>query len=128
MLRIRVWVGVLAFAVLGGGLLLGDDPPKKTTDPKTDPAPVVRHQLPSGWKALGLSDDQKKKVFAIEDEYDSKITALKKKIEDLSKEERTKKYEVLTEDQKKRLKEIREAKDGGGTKDDKKDDKKKDDK
>ena len=126
MFRIRVWVGVLALAVLSGGLLLGDDPPKKTTDTKPGPTPpVVRHQLPSGWKALGLSDDQKKKIFAIEDDYDSKITALKKQIENLTKEERSKKYEVLTDDQKKRLKDIREAKDGGG---DKKDEKKKDDK
>jgi hypothetical protein len=126
MSRIRVLVGVLALAVFGGGWLLGDDP-KKPADDKKEPAPAVKHTLPSGWKQLGLSDEQKKKIFSIEDEYDVKIAALKKQIEELQKEERAKKYDVLTADQKKHLKEIREAKDSGGTsdkKDDKKDEKK----
>ena len=72
---------------------------------------------------LGLSEEQKKKIYSIEDEYNPKIAALKKQIEDLQNEEKTKKYAVLTEDQKKHLKEIREAKDGG-TDEKKKDEKK----
>jgi hypothetical protein len=126
--RIRIVVGVLALAVFSGGWLMGDDT-KKVAD--TKPADTAaKHSLPQGWKALGLSDDQKKKIYAIEDEYEPKIAALKKQIETLQTEEKGKKYEVLSEDQKKRLKEIRESKDGGGTdkKDEKKDDKKKDDK
>jgi hypothetical protein len=125
MRRLGILVGVLALAVIGGGVLMGDDT-KKTADTKGDTPKAAAHTLPQGWKALGLSDDQKKKIYAIEDDYNPKIAALKKQIEDLQSEERTKKYAVLTEDQKKRLKDIREAKDGGGTekKDEKKDDKK----
>jgi Spy/CpxP family protein refolding chaperone len=124
MSRLRVLLGVLALVAFGG-LLLGDDP-KKAADAKKDPPPKTTHSLPQGWKQLGLSDDQKKKIYAIEDEYEPKVAALKKQIEELQKKEKAEKYAVLSEDQKKKLKEIRETKDGGGTepkKDDKKPDK-----
>jgi Spy/CpxP family protein refolding chaperone len=125
MTRLRVLLTVAAFALIGG-LLLGDDP-KKPTDPKPDTTPkTTNHTLPQGWKQLGLSDDQKKKIYAIEDDYTPKIAALKKQIEELSTEEKGKKYAVLTDDQKKHLKEIREAGDGGGKPGDKKEDPKKD--
>ncbi len=112
MTRLRVLLSVVAFALLGG-LLLGDDP-KKAAETKPDPTPKATHSLPQGWKQLGLSDDQKKKIYALEDEYGPKIASLKKQIEDLQNEEKTKKYALLTDDQKKHLKEIREIKDGGG--------------
>ena len=105
MFRLRVLFGVLAVAVFGG-LLLGDDT-KKTDAP-------AKHTLPQGWKALGLSDEQKKKIYAIEDEYEPKITALKKQIETLQGEEKAKKYDILTAEQKKQLSQLREAKDSGG--------------
>jgi hypothetical protein len=125
--RLRLLLSLTAFVLLGG-LLLGDDP-KKPTDTKPDVAPKTNHTLPADWKKLGLSDEQKKKVYAIEDEYGPKIAALQKQIEDLKKEENSKRYAVLTDEQKKHLKEIRDTKDSGGTKEDpKKDDSKKDDK
>jgi Spy/CpxP family protein refolding chaperone len=129
--RIRILIGVLAFAVLGGGWLMGDDT-KKPADVKADPPKATTHTLPQGWKQLGLTDEQKKKIYAIEDEYNPKVAALKKQIEELQTEEKAKKYAVLNDEQKKRLKEIRESQDGGRKeepkKDDKKDDSKKDDK
>jgi len=118
MSRVRIVVAVLALAVFGGWLL-GDDPKKTDT--------FAKHTLPQGWKALGLSDEQKKKIYAIEDEYEPKITALKKQIEALQGEEKGKKYDILTAEQKKQLAQLREAKDSGGAKDDKKDDKNKKD-
>jgi hypothetical protein len=124
MTRLRLLLSLTAFVLLGG-LLLGDDP-KKTTDTKSDPPPKVNHTLPQGWKQLGLSDEQKKKIYSIEDEYNPKIAALQKQIDDLKNKVKTERYAVLTEDQKKHLKEIRNAKDGGDTKkeESKKDDKK----
>ncbi len=110
MTRLHILVGMLALAVFSGGLLLGDDP-KKTADPK-DPPIKVNHQLPQNYGKLGLSDDQKKKIYSIQDDYGPRIAALKKQIEDLTKDEHTKVHDVLTEDQKKRLKEIRDSKDG----------------
>jgi hypothetical protein len=122
--RTRILLGVLAFAFFGGGWLMGDDP-KKTTDTKPDTPKAANHTLPQGWKQLGLSDEQKKRIYAIEDDYNPKIAALQKQIDDLKNKEKTEKYAILTEDQKKHLKELREAKD---IPEEKKDDKKKDDK
>jgi hypothetical protein len=120
----RILIGVLTLAFLSSSLLLGGDDPKK--DPPPDKG---THKLPTNYSKLGLSADQKKKIFAIEDEYDPKIAALKKQIEDLTQEKRTKVHDVLTDEQKKRLKEIRDSADGEKPKDDKpKDDKPKDDK
>jgi len=75
MSRIRVLVGLLAIAIFGG-LLQGDDPKKPDTKSDTP----AKHTLPQGWKALGLTDEQKKKVYAIEDDYVPKIAALEKQI------------------------------------------------
>ncbi len=126
MSRFRVLLGVLALAACGG-LLLGDDAPKKTADTKADTPKATKHTLPQGWSQLGLTDEQKKKVYSIEDEYNPKIAALKKQIETLQNEEKAKKYAVLTEEQKKRLRDIREAQDSGAAAD-KKNDKNKDEK
>ncbi len=121
MTRTRILVGLVVLALFSGGWLLGDD--TKKTDTKTDPTAKGR-SLPQGWKQLGLSDEQKKKIHTIQEDYGSKIAALKKQIEDLQREERGKMYDVLTADQKKQLKELREIKDSGGSsKDDKKGDK-----
>ena len=109
MLCNRFPIALMAFAVFGGWLM-GDDP-KKPDDTKPEP-PEVTHTLPQGWKALGLTDEQKKKVYALEDEYAPKINDLKKQIEKLQMEERSKKYAVLSDEQKKRLKEILESKSG----------------
>jgi hypothetical protein len=121
MTRLRWLLSLTAFVLLGG-LLLGDDP-KKAADTKADPAPKTNHTLPADWKKLGLSDEQKKKIYAVEDDYGPKIAALQKQIDDLKNEEKTKRYAVLTEEQKKHLKEIRDSKDGG-KEETKKDDKK----
>ncbi len=110
--RTRILVGVLAVAFFGGGWLMGDDP-KTTPGTKADPPKPTAHTLPQGWKALGLTDEQKKKIYAIEDDYNPKIAALQKQIDDLKSKEKADKYAVLTEEQKKRLKELRDAKDGG---------------
>jgi Spy/CpxP family protein refolding chaperone len=121
MTRIRILVGLLALVLFTGGWLLGDD--KKPGDTKADATPKAR-TLPQGWRQLGLSDEQRKKIHAIQDDYGNKIAALKKQMEDLQHEERAKMYDILTADQKKQLKDLREIKDsGGGSKDDKKGDK-----
>ncbi len=107
MRTVRIPLCLLALAALAVAVF-GDDPPKKP-----DTAPAAKHSLPQGWKALGLSDAQKKAVYVIEDEYEPKLTALKKQIETLQNEEKAKKYDVLTAEQKKALAAIRESKDGG---------------
>ena len=119
MSRLRIAVAVLALA--GRGWQLGDDP--KKADTKPDPAPKAAHQLPSGGRALNLSDARLKQIHAVQDEYGPKIAALRKQLGELQQEERAKLYDLLTAEQKKQLKDMRDIKDSGGT-DDKKADKK----
>jgi Spy/CpxP family protein refolding chaperone len=120
MSRLRIAVALLALAGVGGWLL-GDDP-RKATDAKPDPAPKATHQLPAGWASLNLSDAQKRQIHAVQDDYGPKIAALKKQLEDLQQEERVRMYDLLTADQKERLKDLRDIKDSGT--DDKKAEKK----
>jgi Spy/CpxP family protein refolding chaperone len=123
MTRLRTLFGVTVAALVVGLLLAADD--KKTTDDKTDTTAKSKGQLPTGWKKLGLTDDQVKKIYQIQSDYRPKLEALEQQIKDLRKQELLDAFKVLTEAQKARLKEL--ADDKVPTDPDKKDDAKKDD-
>lgn len=74
------------------------DTPKDGTTPKGI--------LPANWRKLGLSSDQVKQVYKIQNGYDTKIDALKAQIEALKKAEKAELEGVLTPAQKDRLREI----------------------
>ncbi len=95
-------VGILmAAAVLVGGGSWGDEPNQTTT------APVrVRRSLPQNWNKLGLSDEQKQKIYAAQAEYGVKIDALQKQIKELQAKQREAMEKVLTDAQKTRLREL----------------------
>ena len=95
MSRLRLLVGVLAVCVLAGGLLMGQD--------------KTKGQLPPNWKKLGLSDEQKEKIYKIQGEFGEKIGALKKQLSQLQKEEKGQLMEVLTDANKARLRELATA-------------------
>jgi Spy/CpxP family protein refolding chaperone len=63
-------------------------------------------QLPQNWAKLGLSEEQKSKVYTIQSDYKAKIDVLKKQLAELQKMERLALEEVLTDGQKTRLKEL----------------------
>ncbi len=63
-------------------------------------------QLPANWAKLGLSAEQKTKVYNIQTDYKAKIDALAKQIDDLKKKEKSELEAVLTDGQKTRLREI----------------------
>jgi hypothetical protein len=99
----------LSLAVLLAVLPLWAVAQDKTTKKADEqPAPVVvKSQLPKGWKALGLSDQQKKNVYVLRAKYAAKRQALEEQLKAL-KDEETKALEgVLTEGQKARLKEVK---------------------
>jgi len=95
--------GMLVVALIGGGLLFGDDP-----------KPKGQGRLPPNWSKLGLSDDQKRQIYSIEGEYKTKIDDLQSQIDQLRRKERSEMSKVLTAAQKARLREIIAAKSGGG--------------
>lgn len=100
MFHLRVGLTLLTVALLGG-LLLGQD--KKAADP----APPPRASLPQHFKKLGLTDEQTQAVRRIRGEYRAKIDRLRKEIADLQKEERMKYEQVLTPEQRARLRDLR---------------------
>lgn len=63
-------------------------------------------QLPQNWAKLGLSEEQKDKIYEIQGEYRGKIEELTKQIQALQKKQREALEVVLTDAQKARLKEI----------------------
>jgi Spy/CpxP family protein refolding chaperone len=115
--RTCVMIGLLflsaTFAVGSG---FGQDKQKET--------PGGKGTLPSGWGKLGLSADQKKKVYAIGATYGQKINDLKAQIEQLRKDEFAEQVKVLTPEQFDQLKKAGADK-LDAAKDEKKDDKKK---
>lgn len=71
----------------------------------------VRGFLPANYRKLGLSEEQRQKVYKVQAEYDDKIKDLEEQIAEM-KAKRSKAVEsVLTEAQKARLKEITSGKD-----------------
>jgi hypothetical protein len=104
----------IAVAFLAGSFLHGQDK-------KDDTATKVKGVLPAGWGKLGLTDDQKQKVYKVQGEFNDKIAPLQKQINDLKAAEKAEMVKVLTEAQKTRLKELALDKVPGAT--DKKDEK-----
>jgi Spy/CpxP family protein refolding chaperone len=85
-----------ALMVVLGSNLYGDD--------KTDPP--VKGRLPTYWNKLGLTDEQKQKVFKVIADNHEKTAALEKQLKDLKDKEKTDLEAVLTDDQKKHLREL----------------------
>jgi len=90
--------GVVVMVFLAGGWLFGDDT-------KQD-APKARGTLPTNWSKLGLSAEQKQKIYSIRSEHRTKIEALQRELKELQKKELEECAKVLTEAQKARLREI----------------------
>jgi hypothetical protein len=104
---------VVWFAAAEPSAAQKDTPPKDTppvkdvakdAPPKDGPTP--KGTLPKNWKGLGLTSDQIKMVYKVEDVYRTKIETLKQQIDDLRKEEKGELEKILTPAQKDRLKEI----------------------
>jgi hypothetical protein len=97
-IRIRALLAVLAIAVVLNAGLFGDD--------KTEKKGKAKGTLPANWGKLGLSDEQKQKVYTVQTEYRDKIAELEQKLKAAKKQEREEMEKILTDAQKARLKEI----------------------
>jgi Spy/CpxP family protein refolding chaperone len=101
MRRFQGMILVLVAAFLISGGLLGQE--------------KLKGVLPPNWGKLGLTDEQKQKVYKIEADYKGKIADLQKQIDELKGKEKEDMLKVLSDEQKKRLKDILAEKAGGGT-------------
>jgi Spy/CpxP family protein refolding chaperone len=77
--------------------------PGHSGDGKKDP---VIKKLPANWKKLGLTDEQKQKIYQIRGSFGPKMDALRAQLEQLKKQETTELIAVLTEEQKTNLRKI----------------------
>ena len=107
-LRFALFAAGLFF--IGGGLV-GQEA-KKDSKEKESSTAKVKGQLPQNWAKLGLTDEQKKKVYAIDAKHDEEIDKLNEKIKELKEKKRKEQLEVLTSEQKKRLEALLKEKAG----------------
>lgn len=103
--RLRILLVVVAMLALCGTWAEGQD---KTKDAK------LRGQLPANWGKIGLTDEQKQKVYRVQTDYRGKIEVLEKQIDDLKSKQLKDMENVLTDAQKARLREITAGKGAGG--------------
>ncbi len=96
MRRLRGAICLLALALLVSGGLHAQD--KK--DAK------IKGVRPANWAKLGLTDEQKQKVYQAQAEHKEKIAELQKQIDDLKAKEKADLEKLLTDEQKKRFKDI----------------------
>ena len=97
--------------LIGLALLL---PGALTAQNESDTPAVEKEQDPRGplpfyYGKLGLDDEQKTKLYTIQEDYEARIEAIRKQIAQLRGEQDAKMQMLLTPGQKLRLKELREA-------------------
>jgi hypothetical protein len=114
-MRRALLVGAFSLAFVATTGLSGQEP--KPQDPKTkDVKPDMRFkgQLPSYWGMIGLTDDQREKVYALQAKYNQDIDKLEKQIKDMKEKMSKERFEVLSAEQKTALEDIIRKKAGGG--------------
>ena len=70
---------------------------------------TFRRRVPNYFGQIGLAKKQKEKIYEIQEGYFNEISALEEKIDELEQKRYTEVYGVLTDLQKKRLDQLREA-------------------
>ena len=101
MTRVCVMIGLLTLA---SALLVSTS----YSQEKKEVQPPPNVQLPSGWGKIGITPDQKKKIYEVIGNYQGKINSLKDQMEALKKEEYAEAYKLLNDDQKAALKKAAE--------------------
>ncbi len=118
-MRSMLLAGVFALAFLATAGLSGQDPkgdPKAKADPKVEPKGKEakgKGQLPQNWSQLGLTADQKDKVYKLQGKYGADIDKLDAEIKEFKAKLTKERFEILTAEQKKALEDILKKKSGG---------------
>jgi Spy/CpxP family protein refolding chaperone len=81
------------------------EPPKDEKKEK-EPTGKLKGFLPQNWGKIGLTDQQKQDVYKVQNKYRDEIDRLTAKIDELKKQQKIDMEKVLTDEQKKRLREI----------------------
>jgi hypothetical protein len=95
---------LLALATLSP--LLGQQQKKSADEASDQKAKASFRRLPNQYGRLGISDEQREKIYAIQTEFGQQIEALRQQIEDLEKSRDEANRAALTEGQRGRLDEL----------------------
>ena len=117
-MRYVLLVGVFALAFLATAGLSGQDPKgdPKGKEAKADPKGKEakgKGQLPQNWSQIGLTADQKDKVYKLQAKYAADIDKLDAEIKEFKAKLTKERFEILTAEQKKALEDILKKKSGG---------------
>src|SRR5262249_230630 len=107
MLRLRIGAALLAVCALASTSWLVSADDKKPDEKKPDDPPKAKGVLPQNWKAVGLTKDQVTEVYKVQSKFNSEIDKLKAKIDALKAEEKVELEKILTDEQKRKLREIK---------------------
>ena len=106
-------VAVFGLLVLVGANLRGQDdaePPANAAEAAKSNAEDEKRRgpLPAYFGKIGVSDEQREKLYDIQDEYEARLEELRQQLKALVRERDAKLESLLTPGQKLRLKELRE--------------------
>lgn len=107
-----------SFAV--SNIVVGQEPKPTTKQdakdketPKTEPKTKLKGFLPTYYGQLGLTDEQKQKVYGVRNKAEEEINKLEAQIKALREKSTKDCHEILTTEQKKKLEDILKMKAGG---------------
>lgn len=111
------FLSVVAFALIGSGyfgvydrpVAVGQEAGKaaakadKNADAKSTKKASSGDRLPANYAKIGLSEDQKKKIYEVQNKFEAEIDSLEKQIADLKAKQKAEVESVLTPEQHKAL-------------------------
>jgi hypothetical protein len=97
--------GIVLFLLAGSTLIPAASPVSGET---ASDKPARRKPLPNYYGKIGVSDEQREKLYAVQDLYEVKLERLRKELKDTVQERDQKLELLLTESQRTRLQELRE--------------------
>jgi hypothetical protein len=115
MLYVRLSAFLVGLLLVTGGLAGQEKSAANKSEPKTIKKVTPskgRQRLPAYWGQLGLSTEQRQKVYGVQAKYDAEIDKLEAQIKELKDKMGKERLDVLSADQKKKLDDIIRAKSG----------------
>ena len=108
-------LSIVPLSLLLVALSFLNQPPVSVADSDAKSATVPadatkRGRLPANYGKIGLSDDQRERIYALQSSYEARLAPLREELERLTQDRDSKIEETLTAGQRQRLKELKAAK------------------
>ncbi len=108
--------GAVLVAFVACGLVWAQDAPKPGAKPTAanqagQAGEKLTGRLPNNYAKVGVTDEQRQKIYALQKQYDDQIDALMKQVEELRQKRDKELEKVLTPEQREKLKALNDATD-----------------